>query len=412
MDRYSIGLGLFIVVAVGGCGYFIYYSLWQWNILNRISQDLRSRKKAGKWVVSDNGYFYAYHSFNLIPRWVSPLVRYSNSNSAQSIFCVEVPCRSIGKFVIDEEGDADKIAKKIGVASEIQTGDPSFDNDYYIRTDTLNFTSNFFADPLNRAAIRKLFDMGSAGIVYTGKGFKIQVMINSVEPLLLSERIRQMAQILLDLSKRLPQAYPADDQKTAFVAPLVRVVFTSVTIIFCSAIIIFGSVLLLSDEYVPVDKWEVFLCSLKYSLPIFVIYFLFVLHLLKKELTSHRNFIEIIVFSFLALLYGGYITETIINITKDKAMPTVRMVLVLDKYVDMRHDRGHYGISTPHYHLITQSWRSNHKTEDVEFMDGDSFDYVKPAQTKIQVVTKPGFLAHEWYVSGHERIHIWKEEKR
>ena len=57
---------------------------------------------------------------------------YSGSQNSPSFFKLSIDCQSDGSFEVTRESAFDKFFEKIGICSEVKTGDEDFDDNFYI----------------------------------------------------------------------------------------------------------------------------------------------------------------------------------------------------------------------------------------------------------------------------------------
>lgn len=73
---------------------------------------------------------------------------------------VTVKSYSPGFFRVTRERAVDRLSKSTGLAREIETGDSSFDRDFYLWGDP-EFVGSVFASPEKRNTVRELFSLGA-----------------------------------------------------------------------------------------------------------------------------------------------------------------------------------------------------------------------------------------------------------
>jgi hypothetical protein len=69
-------------------------------------------------------------------------------NARPSKLCISTPVEARGEFHMAPETWFDRVCKNVGLATEIQTGDETFDRECYVRSDTPEFASAYLGDPV------------------------------------------------------------------------------------------------------------------------------------------------------------------------------------------------------------------------------------------------------------------------
>ena len=82
---------------------------------------------------------------------------------------VMVPCPAQGELKVVRKGRAGRFLRSLGMGSKIQTGDPSFDRDVRIVSDTENFTAYCFQSSDKRKRIQEIFKKGFEEIRLDGE---------------------------------------------------------------------------------------------------------------------------------------------------------------------------------------------------------------------------------------------------
>jgi len=84
---------------------------------------------------------------------------YHGTQHSPPTFFVSLECPSEGTFKISKESKVDQFFKKVGIAVEIATHDPVFDDRFYINTENQEFSSYIFRKSTARRAVIHIFDM-------------------------------------------------------------------------------------------------------------------------------------------------------------------------------------------------------------------------------------------------------------
>src|SRR5262245_14251852 len=142
----------------------------------------------------------------------SPPVK--GKNGRPSSLIIHTPVKTKGEFQIVVETWFDKFCKRVGLATEIQTGDEAFDKQCYIRTDMEEFTKAYLTDPLKRVAIVDLRRFGF-NTVSVDDG-DVSVMWTGFDPLKHDQPhlVEEVAARLILLARNLPPHQPEFDHRT------------------------------------------------------------------------------------------------------------------------------------------------------------------------------------------------------
>jgi hypothetical protein len=81
-------------------------------------------------------------------------------NKMPACFILQTDCSAGGTFHVIREGGVERFFKRVNVDSEVQTGDRSFDSNYYLITDDKDFTWQVMSDSRKRQAVEELFNLG------------------------------------------------------------------------------------------------------------------------------------------------------------------------------------------------------------------------------------------------------------
>ncbi|MCP4150151.1 MAG: hypothetical protein GY757_20560 [bacterium] len=312
---------------------------------------------------------------------------FSGTDKAPPYFKITIPCSTKGNFKIKKETKFDRFFKKLGVCIEIETHDPSFDDAFYITTDTILFTTRYLEKSEKRRSIEALFNLGFNELKHDGNVIIVTWTNFPRGKLMEKELMEQAVTQLAVLGRSLPDIPSFEEPGSsswkykrilAFVLPGL-LLLTGLTALILGAI-----------YYKPLDKAPIFLDSLKYSLPLFILFTWFSLYLLKGRSSSHRELIAVFFISLFAFPLGGVGYEVYLNGALDKNPPAVHKTILLNKYFSK--NKNSYT-----YYAVVKSWRH----EDVErlMVSKRFYDYMEPGRSRVTVTTKPGKFGFEWLVS-------------
>jgi hypothetical protein len=307
---------------------------------------------------------------------------FSGGKNAPPSLKVIVDCPSTGSFQTAKETKFDRFFKKWGLCAEINTGDLDFDQRFFIRTNTVNFTRLFFEAPEKRQAVTEIHERDFKHIIHDGKTMAAVKspynLKDGVDRKLVEEVVAQMGV----LSKRVPSIAETGTSNWKVIR---FVMFAIPALIYLTGMLtfVFGLV-----YFEPLDFWDLAAASLKFSIPVMVIFWWISALLLKGRSTSHREWFIIWITSLFLYPFAGASYMMFLNGYRDQAPAMSNQVMVVDKRIS-KSDK------STSYHAFVESWRD---PNDVEKIDVSERDYprIQPEATKMTVTTKPGRFGYEW----------------
>jgi hypothetical protein len=339
-------------------------------------------KGSGRGNIDGREYEYLYHP---------------GSKNRPSSFTVSIACGSPGSFKVAKETGTDRFFKNIGMAKEIRTHDPSFDDEYYVTTDYPVQGESYFQNASRREAVLRLFRAGFNHIEHDG-----EKMIARCSPMTLKGEfdepfyasvVAPLAELAEDMTAfESPDAIAAESRWRTKRA----IVFAIPGILYALGVpaLVVGII-----KYMPLDMLRMALDSLYYSLPLCFLMLAASFVLLKGRSRSHREFmiVAIIVLSGIPLAGAG--ARMFFNGFLDGSQPLTYNVEAVHKYVSRSDD-------STSYHLLLSSWRLEGDTEKLS-VSSDEYDRVIPGRTRIEVTTRAGRYGYEW-VSSYDILDIMK----
>lgn len=316
---------------------------------------------------------------------------FPGSKNSPAYFEVGIDCPSSGEFEISREGRADRFFKDVGVSSEIQTGDPEFDRELYIISERPDFASAVFALPEKRAAVQQIFQLGFNSLRLEDGSLFARWSPFQPKDEMNSSFITAVVPLLMTLAKDLPvipqpiSRVESSGRKTKKVASFATPF----------ALLALGVAFMIMGLrwYPPLDQGTLFLDSLRFSLPLLVLFLWFAARMVKGRASSHKDLISIFFISLFAFPLAGFGSELFLNGWLDPATATAHTVRVFGKYTT----RSKNGTN---YHMVLDSWRAAGKTEELNIASS-LHKLIVPGRTLITVVTKPGRFSFEWIVGYH-----------
>ena len=300
---------------------------------------------------------------------------------------VSLRARSRAEFEVVKESSLSGFAKSIGLSQEIQTGDPNFDDNCYIRTDSVRFTGALLQNVAVREQIQNLLRLGFDLVGHDGE--RIFASKSSAVPQdreneqLIHSTVRALNPISLQIQNT--RALGEDHTISGS---------TKGTIAYSTGIgsLVCGVILLIAGQsmYEPIQSWLFFLASLNYSVVIFLIY-AFVMYLfLKGRSRSHQQFLTALFASLVGIPLLTFGALIFINGRNDPGGATAHDLLITDKYTSRKK-------KTTKYH-VKYMWGSGFGSVSRNVTSAE-YNRVNVGQSRIEITTKPGNLGYEWVVS-------------
>lgn len=314
------------------------------------------------------------------------------SQYSPASFTVRVPCPSQGAFYVAKENRLDRFAKRIGLVREIQTGDPEFDDRFFVQTECEGFTSSALESPECRSAIQFLFQLGFTAVRL--KKNKLEAVWQPFSP-----KKQYVDEKLLDKTSSLLIAAAGGLSEIPDTVALSefdlgawrtrRALAMGIALLSVGA----GVVALLFGltNYKPLDPGHLVLNSLRYSLPFLVFFVLAAFHLLKGRSSSHKELALVLFFSVAGFPLAGAGGEMFLNGWLDRSGYSRHDVKVLNKYFS-KSDK-----STTYY-AVVESWREGRATEKLSVPSG-FYNQLEGGITRLIVTTRAGRFGFEWLAS-------------
>ncbi len=313
---------------------------------------------------------------------------FAGTRKYPSYFKIRIKCLSKGEFVIGKESKLDAWARNVGISCEIQTGDVQFDEEFYIRTNSVDFTTAYFFLPQKREAVKDLFRLGFNKLKHDGKILEMTMQPfdspESRNPTFIPEVVRRIK----ILGENIPEGYPENLIGGMSHWKVKRtVVFSVMGIVLAVGIVgsIVGTFL-----YLPLDDGDILLFSLKYSMSWFAIFLVLAVIFLKGRSSSHTELMGVFFLGLLGFVFAGNGLLVLANGYFDTAPESYHDSVVVDKYITDSRD-------STNYHIRVKSWREGKSSETLSVLKGE-YDRAAVGKTIVHVVTKPGKYGFEWLV--------------
>lgn len=376
MDFLLIAVALFLLALFGGIVYFIVRAMRQHRArqeaLRRLAGTKEDNLVAGQIYhgsVDDIAYQYQFNA---------------GSRNEPASLRVWVMAPSQGEFRVSRRTWFDRFGKAVGLSNDVTTGDADFDRDYYLTTESRVFTSTFFHNPNKVDVTQDLFRLGFNEVLHNGDFF--QATWTGFDPTKVQDStlLGDVGMRLYALSDEIPSVEEEEQAKIGFVRRHIFWVLPCIGFVAGLATLIFAN-------HAPLDSWDSFLFSLRYSLPALLTYVVLAGWGLRGRSSSHREWLVATLLSLIAFPLGGLWFTWYLNGALDTGRATTHRLQVLR--ADSRRSRN----STSYYAIV----KSHRKGEDSFELRIDStlFGRLQFGNGRATVVAKPGRFGFEWIES-------------
>ena len=308
-----------------------------------------------------------------------------NTPSSLSIF---FPMSSEGEFETASETATDRFFKKMGISIEIQTGDPLFDDKTYIKSNTIDFTRNYFDDPAKRTICLDINNSGFNHLKHDGKDLVISQTPCTPDKLS-RELIEQIIIKGFELTRNVPQTMPGQKIMGVSSWKFKRRLIFGLTILL--GIACFGLHIASLALYSPIDKWQIFNYSLKYSLPALALSAWIIIKSLKGRSRSHFDIMGVLISFLFIIPILSYAGTAYYNGAMDNAPHQIRDAMVVHKWYTTNKNSKTYKIKV-------ESWMPDKTTINFR-VNRRMYRKITPQSTFMEFTTRPGALNFEWLVS-------------
>lgn len=314
-------------------------------------------------------------------------VHFQGGHNAPPYFKVSVECPSTGDFKITRETGFDRFFKRLGICVELETNDREFDDAFFITTNTEGFTREYFRKSDKRRLVTEVFAKGFNEVMHDGK--KIVATWKSFPRGMTMEikTVEEIAAALGLMADDIPNIYEQESAEN--IGWKQRRFFAFAVPIFLLVAGIAGLIIGLTI-FSPLDEGKVILDSLKYSIPLLILFLWFSVQLLRGRSSSHRELMGVFALSLFGFIIAGMGAEMTLNGWLDKSKSVVHEVKVMDKYsTRSKNSRS--------YHVVLESWRKGRYSEKLT-VRRSFYDNLDPGQSTMSITTKAGKFGFEWLV--------------
>ena len=305
-------------------------------------------------------------------------------NGRPSSLTISVPVPTSGEFHMAPETWFDRFCKRLGIAVEIQTGDATFDAECYVRTDAVEFTQEYLADPVKRIAILDVRRLGFPRVTLSGG--TVTALWTGFDPGTHDkpDLTADAAARMVLLARNLPSHKPEFDNRTGQHRKQWQVVFWVVLVGFAATI-------LSLIAYPPTWGSELFGTAALVFVPGLAVFAYLSAWLLSGTSTSHYAWGGLMLGAVLLFPAGSMGTVGLLNGALDDSPQVTHAATIVEKYTTKSKN-------TTKYHVKCQSWRKPGGTESFQINSGD-YNAVVENRSKMVVTTRAGALGVEWLVS-------------
>lgn len=262
--------------------------------------------------INDIGYQYIYR----------PPTRQGKQTIPPSL-TIEVPFDTAEEFEVVREGWFDRLCKKLGIASEVQTGSPEFDAAVYLRTDYPAFVEALFGDAGKRDATLAVMNAGFSSV--TLKDRKLVATWHGFHPSWgdPGTLVPDIAASLFTLRDNPPPESPEALRPRGTQTVRLTLLWAVVVLLFLSLASFFF--------YQPMRSNDVFFKSLSFSGPGWLGFVWLSALLLRGHSRSHYRWATLIGVGGFAFLFGGVGATNLVNGTFDDSPRVTRIETITGK---------------------------------------------------------------------------------
>ena len=316
---------------------------------------------------------------------------FRGTDKAPPYFTITIPCTSGGEFSIKPETKFDRFFKKLGICVELETHDKAFDNTFFITTDSIPFTRSFLERQENRQSIQALFKLGFNHFKHDGKTITATWRNFPRRTHMEVDRMEKAVAELATPYRNIPKItiYESPEPASPWKAKRLFAFAFSIFIVVTGI----ATMIAMLTGYKPLDPGKIFVQSLKFSIPLFIVFTWLSLQLLKGRSSSHRELIAVFFIALAGFPVAGFGYMGFLNAKLDNNPPVVHEVKVSNKYYTK--SKNSYS-----YYALVDSWREGEITETLS-ISGDFYNRLQPGSSTITITTKPGKFGYEWIVDFH-----------
>jgi hypothetical protein len=311
----------------------------------------------------------------------TPPVKGKHAKPSVLTFSTECACK--GEFQMTVETWFDKMCKRLGIATEVQTGDEKFDDECYIRSDTPEFTAAYLTDPVKRIAILDLRRFNFKDVSLTDGKLTAKWTGFNPDTDDRPDLNADVAARLLILARNLPAEQPEFAHRTGAHRKLGQFVLWTGLILFALTAIGIAA-------FPPVETGELLFraAAVLLAWPLFAY---ISAYLLSGTSRSHNAWGALMLGSLLLFPPGCAGTIGLLNGLLDSSPEVAHDALITDKYTTRSKNKTNYNVRVA-------SWRDPGETVSFR-VSSSEYGTVAPGRSQMHVVTRAGWLGVEWIKS-------------
>lgn len=295
-----------------------------------------------------------------------------------------------GQFEVRREGEADRLVESLSLARTIRTSEPSFAERFHVDSDDEAFASAYFADPAKRAAVETLFAAGCTRLSwYDGRATAVWegYQPKDEDAGFVGGAAAALKALTVNVAAAAPGPAPlaeggwTEKKFKSYVGPAMIVGFVAIY-----AMLMFGT----SLYGRPVEGFEMFAASLRFSIPAAVIAFAIGASRIAGKSWFLKGAGRLALAAALIFPSLGYVGFQLANSCLDTAPAASFVVPVTGKHYNSGKHRSYY--------VHVQAWRPGLYDPRFE-VSWSTYNRVVQGRTRAHLATRPGRLGHEWLVS-------------
>ncbi|MBP7867136.1 MAG: hypothetical protein KA419_14460 [Acidobacteria bacterium] len=300
------------------------------------------------------------------------------------------------RLTVIREQSVQKFFKKIGLTAELATGDPRFDDLFFLLTDETVYYRDYFSDTRRRETVRAIFtaDPGVVKIQATSAGLSVisharttpsGVVLPTLSP-------EAMTKLVSDLDagpgwqSSHVEPLHAGNRPLAGMLPRVAALaaLTGLVLVLGVIMLAAGSVMYRLLDFDFLSEFVL------YSLLALCVFWMLLFKGLRGHAWSHLAFLPMALVSLLAFPLAGMGGSVFLNGYLDPSPPVKRHATVLNKSIRTNK-------SSRTYYVTFSDWRPGRS--ELTFSVSKYFHDSVKAGDPLDVITHPGYLGQEWVAS-------------
>ncbi len=313
---------------------------------------------------------------------------YQGSKNNPSYFAIYITpkyTRMTKGFLLRTETWFDRFFKRLGIISEIETGDREFDDYFYIIPKDENFTRAFLSSDENRELIKNLYKVGFNKITIGQKRLEARVTPVKSNTEFDKQKIEDVVSKLLKLEENITKnrVIYAEELKDSKKIPRIILFVISAISVILALFFYFYSI----SFFKPLDLMLIYKNIFIYYFLSLILFAWLSLIILKGRATSHYEWLSLVgimIFNLFFLISG---LTMFINGKYDTSTKTEHNATVLKKYYRQSKN-------SKDYYVVLTSWRAG-KYEEKLRVSRDFYNRIKKGDG-LKIYTKAGKLGYEW----------------